>query len=189
MPNQGRGDRTLSPASLMNTDWQGLTNLWVIYAVAAAAVTDVRWGKVYNLVTIPTLVAGVVLNILTAGWSGVALSLQGMGIAVALLFLTLFFGQYLGGGDLKLIAALGALRGPAFLLSVLLVAVPLGGALALGLALARGRLRESLRRLGWSLGERFLWGSAEPVKPERSLGVPYAAALAGGALAVLWWQP
>jgi prepilin peptidase CpaA len=170
-------------------DWQGLSNLWVIFAVAAASVTDLRWGKIYNVVTIPTVMAGLTLNGLASGWPGVALSLQGLGVGLALLLLTLLLGQHLGGGDIKLVAALGALRGPAFLATVLVVALPLGGAIALGLALARGRLGESLRRLGWLLYGRLVFGIAEPASPAPSLKFPYALAIAGGALAALWWRP
>ncbi len=173
----------------MAPDWQGLCNLWVLFAVTAASVTDLRWGKIYNLVTVPALAAGLTLNTLAAGWAGLSLSLQGIGVGLALLLTTLLFGQYLGGGDVKLLAALGALRGPSFVLATLAVAIPLGGLMALGLALSRGALRDSVRRLGWSLYGRFVLGEAGQPDTASSLKFPYALALAGGALAAFWWQP
>jgi prepilin peptidase CpaA len=169
-------------------DWQALSNLGVVLAVTVASYTDLRWGKIYNYITVPALVTGLTLNTLGGGWSGLALSLQGVALGVALLLTTLLLGQYMGGGDLKLLAALGALRGPTFLLSALLVAVVLGGLIALGVALARGGLRESLRRLGWSLGGRLLGGGRNPAEAGASLKFPYAVAIAGGAFAALWWR-
>ncbi len=172
----------------MSLDWQGLCNLLVLLAIVIAAVTDLRSGKIYNVVTVPALLAGLVLNTLSGGLAGLSLSLQGVGMGLALLLTTVFFGQYLGGGDVKLLAALGALRGPGFLLGTLLVAIPLGGALALGLALHRGALKASLRRLGWSLYGRFVMGTSETPAVGASVSFPYALAIAGGAVAALWWQ-
>jgi len=169
-------------------DFEALRNLWVVFLVTAASVTDVRFGKVYNVVTIPTMVAGLTLNGLASGWPGVALGLQGLGIGLALLLTTLLFGQYMGGGDIKLIAALGALCGPSFLVVVLAVALPLGGLMAVAVALAHGRLRESLRRLGWWLRSRLVFGISESPEMGSSLRFPYALAIAGGALAALWWR-
>ena len=167
----------------------GLCNLWVLFAITAAGVTDLRWGKVYNLVTIPALAAGLTLNTLAGGWSGLFFSLQGLGLGLALLLTALLFGQYLGGGDVKLVAALGALRGPTFVLATLAVAIPLGGVIAIVYALSRGVLRDSLRRLGWTLYGRFVLGDTGPPEAGASLKFPYALALAGGALAALWWRP
>jgi prepilin peptidase CpaA len=174
---------------LSAVDWQALNNLGVILAVTAASFTDLRWGKVYNFITVPALVAGLTLNALAGGWSGLALSVQGIFLGVALLLTTLLLGQYLGGGDLKLLAALGALRGPLFLLHALLVAVVLGGIIAVGVALARGALGASLRRLGWSLYGRFAFGLHDPPQAGESLRFPYAVAIAGGAFAALCWRP
>lgn len=173
----------------MSPDWQGLSNLWVVFAVVTATVTDLRWGKIYNVVTLPALAAGLALNSLATGWAGLFLSLQGLAFGLALLLTTLLFGQYMGGGDVKLLAALGALRGPGFLLATLAVAIPLGGVMALGLALSRGVLKDSLGRLGWSLYGRFVLGTSDSPDAGASLKLPYALAIAGGAFATLWWHP
>jgi prepilin peptidase CpaA len=79
--------------------------------------TDVRWGKIFNKITFPLILAGFFLNTLFRGWAGGLTSLEGFGAAIGLvLLLTLVAGPGLGGGDIKLIAAIGALCGPEFVM-------------------------------------------------------------------------
>ena len=92
----------------------------------------------------------------------------------------------LGGGDIKLLAALGALRGPQFLIYVFIVSVGVGGLLAIAVALRRRALVASLRRLG-----QGLVSVAIPQVPTHAGGAtdsicfPYAAAIAVGAATTL----
>ena len=165
-----------------------ILNLWVIFLIVAAVITDVRFGRVYNLLTVPCALAGLGLNAWAGGWAGLCYSAQGLGLGLAALLLTLLLGQHMGGGDIKLLAALGALRGPEFLLHVLVVAVLVGGVLALGLALRHSALLASLRRLAWSLWDRLAVGASAEAEPSpRSLRFPYAVAIGAGALVALVW--
>ncbi|MFQ5733690.1 MAG: prepilin peptidase [Planctomycetaceae bacterium] len=91
-----------------------MPSTWV-YAIllallAVAAVTDVRRHKIYNWNTYPGIVAGLVLNGLTAGWIGVGGAALGFLVCgfVMLLCFVLFD---MGGGDVKLIAMMGAFLG------------------------------------------------------------------------------
>ena len=83
-------------------------SLLVVAAVAAAC--DLRSGRIYNWLTLPALLAGVAVH----GWIG---GLVGVGIAVLGALLTaapawvLFRHGGMGGGDVKLLGAFGALAG------------------------------------------------------------------------------
>jgi len=46
----------------MSVPSNALLNLWVIFLITAAGVTDVRFGRVYNLLTLPCALAGLGLN-------------------------------------------------------------------------------------------------------------------------------
>lgn len=172
----------------MTGQWELAINLGVIFVVAAAAVTDLCQGKVYNVLTVPVVVIGLAMNGLAQGWPGLLFSLQGIGLGLTLLLGSVIFGQYMGGGDIKLLMAIGALRGPGFLLYALVFSILLGGVLALVIALVHGALGASCRRLAWALYGRLAWHiPSELVQSEQSIKFPYALAIAGGTLAALWW--
>lgn len=86
----------------------------LLLATAVCAVTDARWGKVYNVITYPTVLIGVGLSFFIPPPSP-ALSILGLVAGLA------FFGfvrklSGMGAGDVKLMAAVGALKGLPFLL-------------------------------------------------------------------------
>lgn len=86
----------------------------LLLVTAVCAITDARWGKVYNLVTYPSALIGLGLSFYLpppTPFMSVAGLLAGL----------VFFGflrriSGMGAGDVKLMAALGALKGLPFLL-------------------------------------------------------------------------
>lgn len=94
----------------MNIDVQSVILLLV---TAVCAITDARWGKVYNVVTYPSALIGVGLSFYLAPPTPF-MSVSG------LLAGLVFFGflrriSGMGAGDVKLMAALGAIKGLPFL--------------------------------------------------------------------------
>lgn len=86
----------------------------LLLATAICAVTDARFGKVYNVVTYPSALLGIGLSFYFSPPTP-AMSLSGLVAALA------FFGfvrkiSGMGAGDVKLMAAVGALKGLPFLL-------------------------------------------------------------------------
>src|SRR5689334_25373682 len=109
--------------------------IWAVNSVLAAGVlvatyTDLRDGKIYNKLTFPCIILGFLLNTVFGGLSGSWQSACGVGVsllvAVALAFCV---GPAFGGGDLKLLAAVGALRGPEFVLWAMFFSALAGGLL------------------------------------------------------------
>jgi prepilin peptidase CpaA len=85
----------------------------LLLVTAVCAVTDARTGKVYNVVTYPTALLGIGLSFYASPPSPL-MSIGGLIAALA------FFGfvrriSGMGAGDVKLMAALGALKGLPFL--------------------------------------------------------------------------
>jgi hypothetical protein len=72
-----------------------------------AAATDLLWGRIYNWLTAPALVFGLAVSAGLGGWSGLGDSLLGA-LAGLLLYGWMFWLRVLGGGDVKLLMALGA---------------------------------------------------------------------------------
>jgi prepilin peptidase CpaA len=156
----------------------------VLGLVTVAAVTDLRSHRIPNLVTIPALALGLVLSTLAGGLHGLGQSLAGMGLALGVFVLSLLCGGGIGGGDVKLLGAVGALGGAAFLLQSLVVAVLVGGVMALGLALLRGRLGEVVARCWrWMVLRASLHASVPLGTDDPTLKLPYALPIALGVLA------
>jgi prepilin peptidase CpaA len=122
-----------------------LATLLALGLVSVAAVTDARRHKIYNWNTYPGMCAAVWLNALgdvaswlgadparlvRLGWIGTWSSLLGL-LVCGLLMVVCFALFKIGGGDVKLMAMLGACLGPEHGLDVLLWTFVLGAALAL----------------------------------------------------------
>jgi prepilin peptidase CpaA len=108
-------------------------------AVSLAAAVDVRWRRIPNWLCASLFLFGVVLNVWRDGAAGGAMSLAGAAVGLALL-LPFYMLRAIGAGDVKLLAALGALLGPQLLVSVVVYGALAGGVMSLVILLVRGRL-------------------------------------------------
>lgn len=149
--------------------------------------TDVRDSKIYNAVTVPFALVGLVLNILQQGVWGAVLSIEGLLLGLALFFLSAFLGRILGAGDCKLFAAIGALLGPTLLLWAILYSLLAGGIFAILIALWRGVLRQSLRRVWEAIFFRvYLKVPMDITDSPAKVRLPYAVAICAGTLFKIW---
>jgi prepilin peptidase CpaA len=114
-----------------------------IAVTLAGAVTDLRTGKVYNWLTYPAALAGLALAVVAAPPSPLQ-SAAGLGVGL-LLFGTLRRIGRMGAGDVKLMAAVGALQGPAFVLYASFYTVVVAGMAAVLVLAANRRLVPTLR--------------------------------------------
>jgi prepilin peptidase CpaA len=159
--------------------------------VLACTVTDVYQRRIPNCLTLPAIVIGLILGIMGNGWGGFLSSLLGLVIGFGLLFFPYYLGG-MGAGDVKLMAALGALLGFPAILSIFLYTAIAGGILALWTVIRRRTTKAALantvtllinRRLGALIMRKDRLSSAF-----KSIGtIPYGVAMAGGTLAYLIW--
>lgn len=101
--------------------------LKIIAASAAfvAMLTDITRGKIYNWLTIPCIFVGWVLNLAFWGLSGLGYSIAATFIGIAIYIFPAAIGL-IGMGDVKLMAAIGALCGTNFVVTVFLYTSALG---------------------------------------------------------------
>lgn len=160
----------------------------VIPAVSAlccllACILDVKQRRIPNWLTGPALLAGLLLHLLSGGWSGLGSSLGALLICGAV-FLLFYVAGGMGAGDVKLIAALGALLGVSDVVPLLAFTAIFGGALAVLMAMRHGRLRETVFNVGTILSHHSQRGLIPHpdlnVKNGATLRLPYAVAIAGG---------
>ena len=170
----------------------GITSLTVptwaaiaaIAAAAAAAIVDLRTRRIPNALTIPMVVGAVLLHGSLEGAPGGMRALWGAVIAGGLLLPGWLMG-WMGAGDVKAMAAVGAwLAYPAALVAVL-AALIAGGVLSLIVAARHGmtgRVLAGAARLGvWAANPRH---AAAP--PTSGIRFPFAAAILVGGLVSLW---
>ena len=118
----------------------------VLFAMLVVALyTDLAHGRVENACAYGGIGAGLLLHALSAGWGqggipeclrdpgrmGLLNALLGAGISFAL-FYPFFWRGGIGGGDLKLMTAVGALEGLRVTLTALVLVSAAGAAMALG---------------------------------------------------------
>jgi prepilin peptidase CpaA len=83
----------------------------VILLTAAALVWDVRTRRIPNWLNVAGFLAGLTFHAVQGGWEGAWFSLTGFGTGFGILFVLWLIGGG-GGGDVKLMGAVGAWLGP-----------------------------------------------------------------------------
>lgn len=106
--------------------------------VCGACVWDLRFRQIPNLLTAPIAVAGLMLAVVDKGWSGGGWAMTGLVIGAGL-FLFPVMMNFVGAGDLKLMAAGGALLGPFGIFQSVLVGSIFGGVWAMAWIALKGR--------------------------------------------------
>ncbi len=115
--------------------WLVLLGLSVLLIVTAF--TDLAHGLVYDWVTIPAACLGLLAQTLADGWAGTERAALGLAVAVGVFGLGVLLGG-LGGGDLKAMAAVGALGGYPFILWAILYTIVIGGVIGVGVLIRSG---------------------------------------------------
>lgn len=133
-----------------------LASVVVLFAtLVVAAVTDLLHRKVYNWLTIPAALLGLALAYLAHGVGSFdPAAIGGVGLLDRLAGLTLgfgvfwvaYFGRGVGGGDVKLMGAIGAIAGFRFVVFAMFWSALLGAVIAVWVLVARGDLVSALRR-------------------------------------------
>ncbi|MBI2835978.1 MAG: prepilin peptidase [Acidobacteria bacterium] len=168
----------------MSTTSSAITLAAVITTAGAATVIDIRTRRIPNALTVATAALGLALG--ASGASGVSVGSSVAGFALGMLLM--LPGHLLGAtgaGDVKLLAALGAIVGAGRIGSAFLYSAVAGGGLALLCAVQRRRFKTTLRRTGRLLAAAR--GAREDIEsPAAANRFPYGPAIAAGSvLAVL----
>lgn len=112
--------------------------------------TDIRYMKILNVVTVPAIFSGIVYHTMTNGFLGFGIGLGGCFVGLALFFIPFIMGG-IGAGDVKLMGAVGALKGPVFVLYAGLASAVAGGVIAVIVLIFRGRLIQVFKNIVWGL--------------------------------------
>ena len=150
------------------------------FALAGAA-CDLRWRRIPNRLTGAAFLIAVGGNAVSGGPHGLLDSLAA-GLLAGAVFAVMFFMGGMGGGDVKLMAAIAAFSGLGRLAELLLYTALAGGVFALGVAAYRGAVGSTMRRMvAWAMPGRLNPSFASHVPPQ-PLYIPYGVPIAVGAL-------
>jgi prepilin peptidase CpaA len=160
----------------------------LIAVVLVGVWTDVRTRRIPNGLTVAALLAALAVRAVL-GLAALLDGVLGTGLAFALL-LPLFALGGVGGGDAKLLVAVGAFLGPKGFLIALLATAVAGGVMSLVYAIRRGVILPVILNTGGLLkyvvtagrgGERIT------LETQGALSVPYGVAIAAGAIFAVWF--
>ena len=104
----------------------------------AAAVNDLRFQKIPNLLTYPSMGIALVYHFIMSGPDGLLFSAGGLALGIAVFILPYLMGG-MGAGDAKLMGAVGAILGARAVFIAFLFTAIAGGIYALILLLVRRR--------------------------------------------------
>lgn len=144
--------------------------------------TDLLASRIPNWLTFSAMGFALLCHVWLGGLQGAIFSLAGLGAGLGL-FLILYASGSIGAGDVKLMAAVGALIGPygAFLSGLLAVLV--GGVYALGAMCYQWGLFTTGRKLVYAIrGVPVTGGRSWPQELALPFRLRYGLAIAGGTL-------
>lgn len=140
-----------------------------ILIIITAAGWDVKTGLIPNYITLPAIIAGLMIYLYQGGVPGLKEGFLGAGLGILLLIIPFALGG-IGGGDVKLLGAIGALNGWDFVLYAFLYSAVAGGVMALLVSI----WKKKLGRVFFNIFMQFTTGQ---FKIEEDGGSPFSAGL------------
>ena len=156
----------------------------VLTVAVIAAIYDVRTYKIPNWLTLGAIVFGFLLSFTGYGApGGIIGSLKGF-LLGGLVLMPFFMIGAMGGGDVKLAAAFGAIGGSLLAINMLLVGSLAGGVMALAVLLRTKGARGAIKSVKKEVVHLALMGM--DARPDTNTNViPYGVALSLGAIIAL----
>jgi len=163
--------------------------MWKAFVLAfavTAAIGDVRWRIIPRWLTTSGLLAGLAYHIVFGGfWSALATAGLAFGLGLGLFEL-----RAIGGGDVKLVTAMGGILGFQHWTTAVEIAVGVAGLMALAGVIRKRVLLQTFRNIGRLLRHFLANGlSAHPeiqVTNESLVRVPFGVAAALGTVCAVF---
>ncbi|WP_263356068.1 A24 family peptidase [Acidicapsa ligni] len=156
-----------------------------------AAIYDLAVRRIPNYLTGAGLVVGLIIHFSLDGWRG-ALTSGSAALIAGVIFFIFFMAGGMGGGDVKLMAAVACLSGLQNLAYLLILTSLAGGVMAVLMALMHGSLKHTIGNV-FSLANHHLHKGLAPhpnlnVDNNSTLRLPYGVAIAVGSFLTFYLQ-
>ena len=156
-----------------------LNNSILVVLFISAAITDLTSKKIYNVQTYPAMLCGLILGFVSEGVHGALVSFGGLLVGLGLLMVLYLVGG-MGAGDVKLLGAIGALKGASFVLWTMFYTGLVGGFMALAVIIWHGTARATLRNVLVLIRHPFRAQQEQQEREQHYL--PYGFAISLGCL-------
>ncbi len=162
----------------------------LVCIVLAAGTYDLRFRRIPNWLNLSGIVLGLGMNTLLLARHGLAMGLLGMICSLGV-YVPLYLIRGMGAGDVKLMAAVGAISGPQNWLGIFIATALLGGIVSILFVLFRKRFHQTVLNLSVIIAELAhcrLPANADSridVRSSRASRMPHGALIATGAIAFL----
>jgi prepilin peptidase CpaA len=163
---------------LIPDDSESTLALLILAVAGVAVVTDLRRRRIPNALTVPAMVVGLAAHGLASGLSGLGAAATGLLLGAALFLIPVAMGG-MGAGDLKLLAALGALGGPGLVFWCAIYTSIAGGVMAVAALLVKRQMMPVLAGAALALSTRTMPRATSEIR------LPYAIPIAVGATLAL----
>ena len=188
----------------MFLSYLSLNEFLLIALIGAALFFDLTRYKIPNYLTFPVIIGGLVFHTATNGLSGLWFSFLGLIVGLVIFFIPFAMGG-MGGGDVKLLGAVGALQGWQFVLAAGLLTAVAGGVISIIYLIATGRLLRVLKKIaGFVLAPFFsavyywtnfgfanrasIFFATHPPEDKEPGRLPYGIAIAVGVMLFLAYE-
>ena len=161
----------------------------LIVTSCIAGMIDLLSRRIPNWLTLSALAAGIASRGFDQGMGGLATAAKGLGLALAV-YIPLWLLRAIGAGDVKLMAALGAIAGPGPWLLIFVASSITGGIVGLVMAARRGLLTRTFNNTATIAAELLRFRTPWRDRPELDVGhkdalrMPHGAIIAAGVLLV-----
>lgn len=156
------------------------------FLLVVCCYTDLRVQKIYNALLLPVVLGAFAVNVYNLGIEGLLYSLKGLLLGMALLIIPFIAGG-IGAGDVKLLGAVGALKGTEFVLIVFLAGAICGGLISALLLIRQKKLIITIKKIFYALVNKILnipvavnFNTLEAAAKGES--IPYAIAIGMGVI-------
>jgi prepilin peptidase CpaA len=160
----------------------------LITALLISLITDIKNRKILNVVTLPAIIIGFIYYTTVQGLDGLLFSGKGFLIGLSLLLIPYLLGG-MGAGDVKLMAAIGALMGTTFVLYSFVYIALIGGFISVFLIMKKNGIKNSLKSFFFQIF--YLRGNLGSIlfskDKSSSILFPYGVAIVLGTLCTITW--
>jgi len=164
-----------------------LIDVTIVAILIICMVTDILHRKIFNKVIFPSLIVALIFNLIGFGFQGIQIYafgfLAGFGI-----FLIPFILNWIGAGDLKLVALIGAFKGFEFAIYASLIIAVIGAICSLLYVIKNKEFKTTMVKIGYFLSGFFIHKKnlTSYSQEKASSTIPYGVAICiGGVLTII----
>ena len=165
-----------------------MVSVILVIVLLISLITDLKSRKILNILTLPAVLFAFSYYLYTAGFEGLLLSGKGFLVGLCLLIIPYLLGG-MGAGDVKLMAAIGALMGTNFVFYSFIYTALIGGIIGLFIIIKTNGFMNTIKSFVYnvlffrsSLGSLLIDGNKES-----RIAFPYGVAIALGTFCSLLW--